>query len=268
MLAPLYMRGVDGVKSCGARAAGESWPAGGWRSSAACRAAVALALLVSGCVKPYDPFRIPREELRRRIHTIALAPIRVDPDVGDPAPTRARVEVMASRRLTAGGFTVIPAKEMERLWREAAADVGDVFDPITGQVDKRRFDLVEEAVFRELAGRYRADAVLHLSVYGVDLFRTGAKVQFCGREDAVYWPGGLGLGIMEETTLVRAACLGVTLYDMDEHVLYTIQAGIEPFETYAHQTRAVRPTADRLQDEFRLQGAVDDAVGRLAGGPQ
>ena len=52
------MRGVDGVKSCGARAAGESWPAGGWRSSAACRAAVALALLVSGCVKPYDPFRI------------------------------------------------------------------------------------------------------------------------------------------------------------------------------------------------------------------
>ena len=262
------MRRVVGVKSYEARAAGESCPAGGGRSSAACRAALALALLVSGCVKPYDPFRIPREELRRRIHTIALAPIRVDPDVGDPAPTRARVEVMASRRLTAGGFTVIPAKEMERLWREAAADVGDVFDPITGQVDKRRFDLVEEAVFRELAGRYRADAVLHLSVYGVDLFRTGAKVQFCGREDAVYWPGGLALGIMEETTLVRAACLGVTLSDMDEHVLYTIQAGIEPFETYAHQTRAVRPTADRLQDEFRLQGAVDDAVGRLAGGPQ
>jgi hypothetical protein len=51
---------------------------------------------------------------------------------------------------------------------------------------------------------------------------------------------------------------------MDEKVLYTIQSGIEPIETYVRQTRAVRPKAERLQDGVRLQRAVADAVGPLA----
>lgn len=226
-------------------------------------AASLLALLATGCPRPYDPFRVPRDELRGRIHTIALAPLRVDPELVEPAPVRVQIEGLATSRLTTGGFKIVEAQEMERLWREAAADVGTVFDPITGVADKARFDLVEDAVYRELASRHRVDAVLYLSVYPVDLYLTGTKVRFCGREDAVYWPGGLGL--LDDPTLVRAACLGATLYDMDERVLYTIQSGIEPYETYVRQTRAARPRAERLQDGARLQRAVDDAIGKLAG---
>jgi hypothetical protein len=261
------MRTVAGVKSHAATV-------GGAPGAARCRratlpgaraglAAVGLALLVSGCAKPYNPFRISRDELRGRIHIIALAPIRVDPDLVDAVPARERIERMATERLSAGGFTVVETKEMERLWREAATDVGDVFDPITGKGDEKRFKLVEDAVYRELGARYRVNAVLYLSVYDVDLFLTGRSVRFCGREDAAYWPGGLGL--LEQATLVRAACLGATLYDMEEHVLYTIQSGIEPIETYARQSRAARPRSSRLQDDVRLQRAIDDAVGPLAG---
>jgi hypothetical protein len=233
------------------------------RSTGAWLAAAALALLATGCPRPYDPFRIPRAELRGRIHTIALAPLRVDPDVAEPAPVRAQIEGLATSRLSTGGFKIVEASEMERLWREAAADVGNVFDPLSGVPDKTRFDLVEEAVYRDLASRHRVDAVLYLSVYPVELYLTGTKVRFCGRQDSVYWPGGLGM--MDDPTLVRAACLGATLYDMEEHVLYTIQSGIEAYETYVRQTRAARPRSERLQDGIRLQRAVDDAIGGLAG---
>jgi hypothetical protein len=137
-------------------------PAGDGAGRRAGLAAVGLALLVSGCAKPYNPFRIARDELRGRIHIIALAPIRVDPDVVDAVPARERIERMARERLSAGGFTVVETKEMERLWREAATDVGDVFDPITGKGDEKRFKLVEDAVYRELGSRYRVNAVLYL----------------------------------------------------------------------------------------------------------
>jgi hypothetical protein len=221
-----------------------------------------VALLAAGCAKPYDPFRVPRDELRGRVRTIALAPLRVDPDVVEDPSAHAWIEGLATARLVAGGFAIVEPREVERLWREAAADVGTVFDPVSGQLDKTRFELVEDAVYRELATRHRVDAVLYLHVYNVDLYLTGATVRFCGREDAAYWPGGLGL--LDRPTLVRAACLGVSLYDMDERLLYTIKSGIEPLETYVRQTRAVRPVTERLQNGVRLQRAVDDALGRLA----
>jgi hypothetical protein len=151
---------------------------------------------------------------------------------------------------------------MERLWREVAADVGAVFDPVTGQSDKARFELVEDAVYRELATRHRVDAVLYLSIYNVDVFLAGVMVTFCGRDDTVYWPHAGPLP--DDPTLVRAACLGASLYDIEEHLLYTIQSGIEPLETYVQQTRVVRPMAERM-DGIHLQRAVDAALGRLAG---
>jgi len=233
-------------------------------STAADRARLVVVILLAGCAKPYDPFRVPRDQVTGRIRTIALAPIRVDPDLVDGVPARERIERLATERLSAGGFAVVQTAQMDRLWRDAVADVGNVYDPITGKGDEKRFGLVRDAVFRELATRSRVDAVLYLSVYDVALYLTGRNVRFCGRDDAAYWPGGR-LGILEQATLVRAACLGATLFDMNEHVLYSIQSGIEPVETYARQTRAARPRAERLQDVLRLQRAVDDAVGPLAG---
>ena len=223
--------------------------------------AAAVLLFATACAKPYDPFRIPRDQLRGRIHTIALAPLRVDSEIADAAPARQQIEPLVAARLAAGGFAVVEAEEMDRLWH-AAANVGTVLDPLTGKLDQTRFDLVQEAVYRELAARRRVDAVLYLNVRPVDLYLAGKSVDFCGVKDATYWRDG-SFGLLDQATLVRAACLVATLFDMEGRALYSIQSGIETFETYAQQTRAARPRASRLTDEARLRRAVDMDLGPL-----
>ena len=49
-----------------------------------------------------------------------------------------------------------------------------------------------------------------------------------------------------------------------ERELYGIRAGLETIETFAAQTRAVRPLEQRLRSPVRLRQAVEAAVGPLA----
>jgi hypothetical protein len=224
--------------------------------------ALALAVGLAACATPYDPFRVPAPELRERVHTIALAPLQGRAAVVNRAHARREIEPLVTARLRAGGFEVVGSEEMERLWLAAAADVGEVFDPVTGELDRERYDAVERAVYHELRSRHAADAVLWLTVEIVDIHLAGPEAAFCGTSDAVYWPGGATN--LLRPTLVRATCLATALYDMEERELYGIRAGLETVETYAWQTRAVRPVAERLRNPLRVQQAVESAIGPLA----
>jgi hypothetical protein len=221
-----------------------------------------LAAAVLGCAT-YDPFRIPADELRQRVRTIAIVPLRVSAGVADRALARERIEPLVAARLAAGGFQVVGADEVDRLWREAVAEVGDLFDPVTGELDEERFQAVEDAVHHQLRTERGVDAMLWMRVHAVELYLTGAKATFCGTTDAVYWSGE-GLGIFESTTLVLASCLTTTLYDMEERELYAIRSGLETIETYARQTRSERPPGERLRDPERLRLAVEATIGPLA----
>lgn len=226
--------------------------------------ALVTALLASACTTtPYDPFRIPAAELRERVRIIALAPLQANSEIADRARAREQIEPLVIARLEAGGFEVVPSAEMERYWRAAAADVGDVFDPVTGKVDPERYDAVESAVFHELRSEHAADAVLWLRIYTVDLYGAGSRTTFCGTTDDVYWPAGQ-LSRLQTATLVFATCLSTTLYDMEERELYGIRSGLETVETFAWQTRAERPLEGRLRDPARLQQAVEQTLGPLA----
>lgn len=224
---------------------------------------LAIALLAGACATPYDPFRIPAAELRARVRVIAIAPVRVSPGVADPALARARIEPLVAERLAAGGFRVVSADEVDRLWRSAVADVGNVFDPVSGELDEERYEAVESTVYHELSVRHRVDAVLWTRVHTVDVFLAAENVTFCGTTDARYWPGSK-LGLFERATLVRASCLATALVDMEDRELYRIRSGLETIETFARQTRAERPLGDRLSDPGRLKQAIEDTLGPLA----
>jgi len=238
-------------------------PASGWCAAVRWCALVAALASFAACAKPYDPFRVPRDEVRGRIQTIALAPIRIDLEVADAQRTRDVIAELVTARLVAAGFKVIEPTIMDAAWRRVVVDVGPVYDPITGTADKARFGLVEDAVYRELGATHHVDAVLQLRVVVVDVSLAGKTMQFCGTEGVTYWPW-TGGRVDEQATLARAACLAALLYDMERRPLYAIQRGIESFETYARQSHAARPRASRLQDAGRLTAAVDGAVGPLA----
>ena len=226
--------------------------------------ALGLWLGLGACAKPYDPFRVPEAELRSRIRTIALAPLQGRAAVVDRAHARSQLEPLVTARLGAGGFQVVASEEMERLWREAAEDVGGVFDPVTGDVDRERFDAVESSVYHELRARHAVDAVLWLGIETIDIYLTRGSVNVCGVTDAMYWPPDAEQPL-ESATLVRAICLATILYDMEERELYNIRAGLETIETFAAQTHAARPLEQRLQSPGRLRHAVDLTIGPLAG---
>jgi hypothetical protein len=196
------------------------------------------------------------------VRTIALSPLRVHPDVAEHDAARGLIEAAVAARLGEDGFTVVGSDAVLGAWRDLSRTVGNVFDPITGAADPGRYEVVEAGVYREL-GRRRVDAVLYLRVEPVDVYLPGTTVHYCGAEDPIYWPDG-GLGD-DAATLARAACLIVTVYDLDRRQLYAIRSGIEPFETYARQTRATLPPAMRLRDAARIDRAVAQALAPLAG---
>lgn len=225
-----------------------------------------VATMLSGCVRPaYNPFKTSAAEVRSRVRTIAIAPIVASANFVDTAAARARLEPIVSEQLRAGGFAVVSSEEMEALWRRAAGDLGGIYDPITGEANKERFQAVRSAVYRELASQHKVDAVLYVGVSPVPLALPGPKVTYCGTTTAepLYWPTGAA-PLRDGATLAVVLCLSAALFDIEGRELYGIRHGLETVETYAVQTRAVRPLAERLQNDARLIEAVKETVGPLA----
>jgi hypothetical protein len=236
------------------------------RSNRSGRLARLLALLATaGCVtpQPYDPFQVPEAELRSRVDTIALAPLRVSPDLAEPSVARAALEPLVAAKLERAGFHVVPSAGFEALWRAAAAAIGDVYDPNTGESNKERWEVVEDAVYHDLVKQRGVDAVLYLQISEEEFPLPTAPLWFCGTRGEPYWPADLPL--LARPTLAYATCLNATLYDMEERVLYAIRSGIQTTQTYALQTWAERPKQELLGDRAALQRAVDATLGRLAG---
>jgi len=224
--------------------------------------------ILGGCAKPFNPFQVPRENVRRSIRNVAMAPVYVPQTMMSFADARASFEPFATERLEAAGFRVIPSETWAELWKQAATDVGGVYDASTGAVDEERFLLVRGAVYRALENEHEADAVLYLNVALENLYLTGSEVFFCGGSGKVYFPSESS----EEpdryldVTMVRAACVSANLYDMETRYLYGIRHALEIIETYAEQTRAVRPEGERLKDPAQIEEALEEIIGPLADG--
>jgi hypothetical protein len=225
------------------------------------------AALMSSCAAqtPYDPFKTPAREVRDRVRTIAVAPLIARATVADREAARAQIEPLVTARLQAAGFAVVPSEAMKKRWRQAADDVGAVFDPVSGEVDKDRFKTVEAAVYRDLGSELHVDAVLYLTIDPVVVYLPGQTVAYCGtsKGELLYWPTSAG-ALRDRATFAVVLCLNAGLSDLEGRTLYGIRYGLEPVETYAEQTRAVKPIAERLQDPGRIAQAVEQTVGPLA----
>ena len=225
-----------------------------------------LPLLIAaaswGCRTPrYDPFKVAAGALRGRVKTIALWPLGAPGVQPDEDRLRAVVEPLLIQRLTKGGFQVVPMAVVEAYRARAAEDLGDFYDRRTGKANSETWDTARHEIFRRLAVEQRVDAVLYTWVEVVDVALAGTPMPYCGSSGTFYWSGERP---PVRATLARATCLDVKLVDREERELYSIRAGIEGVETYANQTRAVRPASDRFRDTARIDDAIELIVGPLA----
>ncbi len=206
--------------------------------------------------------------LREKVKTIAVARISSSTHWLSHEQVRTAFEGRVSKRLAAAGVEVVPVSAWDELWTRYADDVGGVFDAQTGEADQEKFEVVRDAVIRELVESRRVDAFLYVQVKLVDSFGVKGKPTVCGEDVDVYWPGGWkdpGLG--EAASLVRSACLTGLLVDAKGETLSGLQAPLVGVETYDEQTRAVRPSDEILADPQVLDHATSIVLEAFAPSP-
>lgn len=215
-----------------------------------------------GCAKPYDPFKVPVEQVRAQIETIALPPLSVHPDLVDVERARRLIEPRVVSMLLDAGYDVIPPDEWDRRWLAIAHTVGEIWNPVTGERDDEHYEAAMSALRHDLSVERGVDAIVHLTIAAVRVEASLRSPVLCGRNEDVYWPGGLSR--RTRVTVAYGSCLGVTVTDMDERELYSIQQSLEFVDTYARQTHASRPLDERLRDPERVEQAIQATIGPLA----
>lgn len=218
------------------------------------RAVVAVALLaLAAPAQAGDVFQVPKEQVVARVHVVALAPLRDATDDGIPPAAVARWETALGEELGAVGVKVVPSAEYERVWRTLAAQVGGIWDPISGVVDGEKFKAVRQHTFSELQRLHGIDAVIDWSVVEAHSSRLSSEWNSWGKER---WSVGdepleidgapLVLRIQRERpTRVLVAELWLFLSDRNDVTLY--QGALEmAWIEVRYDNRRERRSAERV----------------------
>jgi hypothetical protein len=221
------------------------------------------SMFVGGaCVTPYDPYKIPADELRKRVDTVAISPLDVDVELDDVARVRQLIEPRVVEMLRQGGFEVVPPEEWDPRWLAVAHEVGPIFDPVTGRRDDARYQAARSALYHDLALERGVDAIVYLDLHLERVDAEPPSTYLCATPLTIYWPG-IALPPLVRSTIAYGACLQLTVIDLESRELYGIRHGIEFEEAYAKQTHARRPLDQRLRDPNVIADALTVIVGPL-----
>jgi len=234
-------------------------------------AAIAVALLLSGCgasQAAYNPFKVPPEQWRPKVKTVALAPMYASQGLENPTPATEKFQTMIMTELRGAGWTIIEPAQVKVIWDSmVAAQVDGFYDPKTGQRDEAKLKAVRMNTYRELKGRFNIDALLfsYLAIVGAKLDHDQAK-----------WDGvtqGAGkktflkalVGISHYGT-VPALTLQVNLSDAEDTALYENAGGIQVMAKIGPNSQADPVPRDELfVDEERNVRAVHLALDPMLG---
>jgi hypothetical protein len=187
-----------------------------------------LALVACACASSpkHNPFKVPRETFFPMLKVVALAPVRVPADLGDPEPVRARYAELITAQLRSAGLEVVGPAQVGPILDARTNELGGIFDPHTGKLDDSKVKALYSGAMKELKARYRADALVEPSIRVVM-----AKL----RRDTARWHGvsqDASQGLLEHalgshTGVIPALSLYAMLWDANGELLYSKPGGIE-----------------------------------------
>jgi hypothetical protein len=191
-----------------------------------------MALLLAGCASkvPYDPFKVPPEQVRSRVKTVALTPMDTPRDLEDPAAATKLLDLVEVE-LRQGGLTIVGVTQFKAIWDSMTAGMSGFYDPVTGRRDEEKVKSVRLQVYQELKTKFNVDAVLfsRVNVVGAELDHDTAKwdgtSEGAGRKK--FWKAVLG---ESHSGTVPALSLQVFLFDTDDIELYVNSGGIQVLE--------------------------------------
>jgi hypothetical protein len=190
---------------------------------------IPLAILLTGCASrpQHNPFMVPRESFYEELRVVAMAPLRVPPDITEPGPVRSLFGGMLAAELRDAGLTVISPEETTVIWDSIQSAAGGTYDPVTGKADQAKAASIRLEFYRTMRDRYDANAVLFSAVGVVaaplqgDVARWHGASQNAGRKRLL--KALLGQG---HSGTIPALSLFVNLSALDDADLYDNAGGI------------------------------------------
>ena len=113
-----------------------------------------------------------------------------------------RYEAEARTRLEAAGFTVVGADEMRAIREKLARAVGGLYDPMTGEVHREKFDAHERFSRTEYLETHAVDGFFQLAVVQRTARSQSSKASWDGVEERVTGQSGLKSFMTGATVLV------------------------------------------------------------------
>ena len=240
-------------------------------------------LLAAGCVTieapPNPSFKIPEQEFRQTVHTIALAPLELPPGLNNPDNVRQAFESLMEEKLADEGFTVVSSKRYQEIQSKLIEQGGGFYDIRTGKPNDDQVKAIHEKVLKELRTQWHADAILY-SVFGVFKvsFSDGLATWQGAQEPIDSGSGKVTRSLAERLSLsddtgrsgtTTAISLGVTIENMQQAEMYKKWAGIQLRAKQAADSSSRRlvelPNSELLQNEARNAAAVEFALSDLRG---
>lgn len=224
-----------------------------------------LAFVLGGCatIPTYNPFQIPQSEFHLKIKSVAMSPLVIPKWVGSSAAVKSKMEDRIKAQLEGAGFKIIPPEKFQEIWDRLLDQMGGVFDPLTGEIDKEKLETIRSYARREVSLKYGVDAFLHPRIELV-----GAKVDGF----SAFWDGTTDSIIFKEWygayhDVTEALSLSIIIEDTNGVDLYINRGGIQvAFKIYNGRFVPV-PTSELLANEERNIEAVYIALKALVEKP-
>ncbi|AKH70023.1 hypothetical protein IMCC21906_02363 [Spongiibacter sp. IMCC21906] len=201
---------------------------------------LAVVFLLQGCSSVrYNPttyeYYINKEALKKSpVKTVIIATVNVS---GEPTRSILRdsvpkIDAMTEDYLTANGYEVLPQHIFENAWRKAILTHGDFYDPTSGKVDGKGWQIVMASTLAQIKEEGSVDAVLFTDLIEHEVQHSpGLKhnAQWYGvtREPAVDGAADSVSVEFDWTQVIKGASLIMTLYSPDGEPLFSSRGGLD-----------------------------------------
>jgi hypothetical protein len=231
-----------------------------------------IVLVSSGCAAkqpPYNPYKIPEDQFRSTIKTVALSPIIVPDGLEKPDQVKAKFESLLDAKLRKLGFKVIPSSEYDAIWKKMMDKVGGYFDPVTGKRDDAKFKAVRTHTLREVNTKLKADAVVYSLIRVFPVPFNSNQASWHGTSESLVAGGALQKFFSNQFHgTVSALSFGVNISDPNEVDMYVNWGGIQVLGRVSGWQVVNIPPEEILTNEERNAAAVEIALDPLEKQPE
>lgn len=208
---------------------------------------------------------LSRDELLKRFHRVALAPLELGAIQTDKAAQTRYADLVRSE-LTQLGFEVVPADEFATRWLEEVTSIGGLHDAFTGRIDEAKRRAVRTKVARAVCAQYEVSAVVLPVIELRSAYYRGESAAWDGvQESAAKSKSGLA-ALFSPTTqygYVRSLSLAIWFLDVDGESLFEGRGGIQLAERLEGEHHVPVPEQELFADPAKDKRAVEIALGNL-----